>query len=130
MSTVGGHLEPGAALGARPQGGPPRPLDVHSHGTPCTGTAARRRWCWRSDRRRTPERVRTAAEAKPNDRSEHVDDRPGHDLRYDTDSSELRHQTDWRRRYGDKRVGLQATIEGYAANHDWCRRAEAPSECK
>src|SRR3954469_749558 len=65
---------------------------------------------------------------KPADWFDHVDDRPGHDLRYAIDSSKLRAETDWRPRYSDVRAGLGATVEWYAANRDWWEAAKVASE--
>jgi dTDP-glucose 4,6-dehydratase len=65
---------------------------------------------------------------KGKDYYEHVNDRPGHDMRYAIDSSKLRAETDWRPRYGDVRAGLEATVEWYAANRDWWEAAKVESE--
>ncbi|GAA1966220.1 dTDP-glucose 4,6-dehydratase [Terrabacter lapilli] len=65
---------------------------------------------------------------KPADWFEHVDDRPGHDLRYAIDSSKLRHETDWRPRYGDIRAGLEATIAWYRDNEEWWLSAKDDAE--
>jgi dTDP-glucose 4,6-dehydratase len=56
---------------------------------------------------------------RPADWFEHVDDRPGHDLRYAIDASKLRRETDWRPRYDDIRAGLAATIDWYRDNEAW-----------
>ncbi len=65
---------------------------------------------------------------KPADWFEHVDDRPGHDLRYAIDSSKLRHETDWRPRYQDIRHGLAQTIDWYRANESWWKDAKIAAE--
>ena len=65
---------------------------------------------------------------KPEDWFEHVNDRPGHDLRYAIDSTKLRAETDWRPQYQDIRAGLQQTIDWYAANRDWWASSKAATE--
>jgi dTDP-glucose 4,6-dehydratase len=65
---------------------------------------------------------------KPADWFDHVNDRPGHDLRYAIDSSKLRAETDWRPRYSDIRSGLEATIDWYRSNEDWWRGAKVDAE--
>ena len=65
---------------------------------------------------------------KPADWFEHVNDRPGHDLRYAIDSTKLRAETDWRPQYQDIRAGLQQTIDWYAANRDWWASSKAATE--
>ncbi|MDN5790878.1 MAG: dTDP-glucose 4,6-dehydratase [Micrococcales bacterium] len=64
----------------------------------------------------------------PGDWFEHVDDRPGHDLRYAIDWSKLRRETDWRPRFQDIRAGLADTIDWYRANEGWWRPAKAAAE--
>jgi len=65
---------------------------------------------------------------KPTDWFEHVNDRPGHDLRYAIDSSKLRAETGWLPQYSDIRAGLQNTIDWYAENRDWWSAAKSQTE--
>lgn len=53
---------------------------------------------------------------------EHVNDRPGHDLRYAMDSSKLRRELGWQPQYTDTngmRNGLQQTIDWYDQHREW-----------
>lgn len=62
---------------------------------------------------------------------EHVNDRPGHDMRYAMDSSKLRRELGWRPRYTDQsgmRDGLLQTIEWYKANPGWWQAEKAQVE--
>ncbi len=61
---------------------------------------------------------------------EHVEDRPGHDLRYAIDASKLRDELGWQPQYTDFRQGLQATIEWYKANQTWWQPQKAETEAK
>ena len=65
---------------------------------------------------------------KPADWFEHVNDRPGHDMRYAIDSSKLRAETDWRPQYADLHDGLRQTVEWYRANEDWWLPQKAATE--
>ncbi len=65
---------------------------------------------------------------KPADWFEHVNDRPGHDMRYAIDSSKLRAETGWRPRYQDIREGLAQTIQWYVDNGDWWATSKAAAE--
>ncbi|MDQ6657494.1 MAG: dTDP-glucose 4,6-dehydratase [Actinomycetota bacterium] len=65
---------------------------------------------------------------KPADWFEHVNDRPGHDLRYAIDSTKLRAETGWAPQFADIRAGLQNTIDWYAANTDWWQSAKQATE--
>lgn len=65
---------------------------------------------------------------KPANWYEHVNDRPGHDLRYAIDSGRLRAETGWAPKYQDIRAGLQATIDWYAANEAWWSAAKERTE--
>ncbi len=59
---------------------------------------------------------------KPRDWYDHVNDRPGHDMRYAMDSSKLRRELGWQPQYTDQNGmenGLKATVDWYAANHAW-----------
>jgi dTDP-glucose 4,6-dehydratase len=67
---------------------------------------------------------------KSDDWFEHVDDRPGHDLRYAIDSSKLRAETGWRPAYQDIRAGLAQTIQWYTDNRDWWQGSKADTEAK
>ena len=67
---------------------------------------------------------------RPRDGYEHVNDRPGHDLRYAIDSTKLRRELGWAPRYSDFEAGLAATIGWYQANEDWWRPQKAATEAK
>jgi dTDP-glucose 4,6-dehydratase len=67
---------------------------------------------------------------QPRDAYDHVNDRPGHDLRYAIDSSKLRAELGWRPRYEDFAAGLAATVEWYRANEAWWRPQKAATEAK
>lgn len=63
---------------------------------------------------------------------EHVNDRPGHDMRYAMDSSKIRRELGWEPQYTDNqsgmRDGLLQTIEWYKANEDWWKAEKAEIE--
>lgn len=61
---------------------------------------------------------------------EHVNDRPGHDLRYGIDAAKLQNELGWRPKYTDFRSGLQQTIEWYRANPSWWQPQKAETEAK
>lgn len=67
---------------------------------------------------------------KPSDWFEHVPDRPGHDLRYAIDATQLRTETDWRPARADMRSGLADTIAWYESNEDWWRATKASAEAR
>lgn len=53
---------------------------------------------------------------------EHVNDRPGHDLRYAMDSAKLRSELGWQPQYTDTngmKNGLQQTIDWYDQHREW-----------
>ncbi|MCD1023593.1 dTDP-glucose 4,6-dehydratase [Enterococcus sp. SMC-9] len=55
----------------------------------------------------------------PKDAYEHVNDRPGHDLRYAIDSTKLREELGWQPKFTDFRSGLKDTIAWYTSHEDW-----------
>jgi dTDP-glucose 4,6-dehydratase len=67
---------------------------------------------------------------RPQEEYEHVNDRPGHDLRYAIDAGKLRDELGWRPRYRDFTAGLQATVDWYLANERWWRPQKAATEAR
>jgi len=62
---------------------------------------------------------------------DHVNDRPGHDMRYAMDSTKLRRELGWKPRYTDQngmRDGLLQTIDWYKANDEWWQAEKAAVE--
>jgi dTDP-glucose 4,6-dehydratase len=55
-----------------------------------------------------------------------VKDRPGHDFRYEIDSSHAEAALDWQAAH-DFETGLAATIDWYLANRDWWLAIRAKS---
>lgn len=56
---------------------------------------------------------------QPIDGYDHVNDRPGHDLRYAIDATKLRQELGWQPEYTNFRDGLAATIDWYRGNQSW-----------
>ncbi|OTE88503.1 dTDP-glucose 4,6-dehydratase, partial [Escherichia coli] len=56
---------------------------------------------------------------QPKDAYEHVNDRPGHDLRYAIDSTKLKEELGWQPELTNFRDGLADTIEWYRNNEEW-----------
>ncbi len=68
---------------------------------------------------------------KPKDDYEHVNDRPGHDLRYSNDTTKLRSELGWEpSMYPKLRDGLKATIDWYQQNEWWWKPQKAATEAK
>jgi dTDP-glucose 4,6-dehydratase len=66
----------------------------------------------------------------PADAYDHVDDRPGHDLRYSNDSTKVRTELGWQPRYADFGAGLAATIDWYRDNEWWWKSQKEATEAK
>jgi dTDP-glucose 4,6-dehydratase len=79
--------------------------------------------------RRVVELILTRMGRDPGD-FEHVNDRPGHDLRYAIDASKLRDELGWRATFQDFEQGLAATIAWYGDNADWWRPQKRETEAK
>jgi dTDP-glucose 4,6-dehydratase len=52
---------------------------------------------------------------------QHVADRPGHDRRYDMDTTKIKRELGWQPRFSLAR-GLELTIEWYLANPEWVKK--------
>lgn len=61
---------------------------------------------------------------------QHVNDRPGHDLRYAIDSSKIRNELGWQPKYTDFREGLAQTINWYKDNEAWWKPQKEATEAK
>jgi dTDP-glucose 4,6-dehydratase len=61
---------------------------------------------------------------------DHVNDRPGHDLRYAIDSTKLRNELGWAPQFTDFEAGLKDTIDWYTTNKAWWKPQKAETEAK
>jgi len=61
---------------------------------------------------------------------EHVNDRPGHDMRYAIDASKLVNELGWKPAYTDFRSGLEATINWYKQHESWWKPQKQATEDK
>lgn len=67
---------------------------------------------------------------QPTDAYDHVNDRPGHDMRYAIDSSKLRSELGWTPQFTDFEAGLSATIDWYKQNEAWWKPQKQATEEK
>ena len=61
---------------------------------------------------------------------DHVNDRPGHDMRYAIDSTKLRNELGWVPKFTDFEAGLKNTIDWYTANEAWWKPQKQATEDK
>lgn len=61
---------------------------------------------------------------------EHVNDRPGHDLRYAIDPTKLLTELGWEPKYTDFEKGLKQTIQWYIDNNQWWKPQKQATEAK
>jgi dTDP-glucose 4,6-dehydratase len=64
------------------------------------------------------------------DAYDHVNDRPGHDMRYAIDSTKLRTELGWAPKFTDFEAGLKDTIDWYTANEAWWKPQKQATEDK
>lgn len=61
---------------------------------------------------------------------DHVNDRPGHDLRYAIDAGKLKTELGWQPKYTDFKSGLADTVKWYQENEAWWRPQKDATEAK
>jgi dTDP-glucose 4,6-dehydratase len=61
---------------------------------------------------------------------DHVDDRPGHDLRYAIDNSKLVKELNWQPKYTNFDKGIKQTIDWYCINEGWWKSQKLNTELK
>lgn len=61
---------------------------------------------------------------------EHVNDRPGHDMRYAIDNTKLVTEIGWQPKYTNFEEGLAATIKWYTENEAWWKPQKEATEAK
>jgi dTDP-glucose 4,6-dehydratase len=61
---------------------------------------------------------------------DHVNDRPGHDLRYAIDATKLKQELGWTPKYTDFHQGLVDTINWYKQNEGWWKPQKDKTEAK
>ena len=67
---------------------------------------------------------------KKSNEYDHVNDRPGHDLRYAIDASKLMNELGWTPKYTNFRSGLTDTIDWYRKNPNWWGPQKKATEAK
>lgn len=65
---------------------------------------------------------------QPKDAYDHVNDRPGHDLRYAIDATKLKEELGWTPQFTNFKDGLADTIEWYRNNPEWWQAEKAKVE--
>lgn len=67
---------------------------------------------------------------QPKDAYEHVNDRPGHDLRYAIDATKLKEELGWKPAFTNFEEGLRHTIDWYTKNQAWWEAEKEAVESK